>query len=76
MIEFERKYRAPKAEPVKRRCHRCHGSGRSTCPSCGGQGRIVTSRNPLAGPEYTRCSACFGNKTRRCSTCAGEGLMV
>ncbi len=73
MIQFERPYRRPKSEPVKRRCHRCHGSGRSACQSCGGTGKVVTSRSALGGPEWSRCTACFGNKTRRCPNCGGEG---
>ncbi|MDH5799144.1 MAG: hypothetical protein OEZ19_11305 [Paracoccaceae bacterium] len=62
-------------EIVKRRCHRCHGSGRMACTICGGQGRIQTSKDIYGKPIMTRCNGCFGTRAVRCTTCAGEGFM-
>ena len=69
---YERK--KPKPEP-KRRCHRCQGSGQAACVTCGGQGRVVKSKDNLGKPIYGRCDACYGTRTRRCSSCSGEGFI-
>jgi len=77
MFELERPYRKPRPEkPVERRCHRCHGTGRCACRSCGGQGRTATSRSALGEPVYIRCTACYGSKVCRCITCAGIGFIT
>ncbi len=75
MWELERPYKKPKPEPIKRRCHRCHGSGRCNCQSCGGTGKVVTSRDVMKGPQWGRCTGCFGNKARRCPNCGGDGFL-
>lgn len=74
MFQQERPYRKPKDEPFKRRCHRCHGTGRVTCRSCGGRGKTATSRSALGEPAYITCTSCYGNKQSRCITCAGVGF--
>jgi len=74
MYQQERIYRKPKEQEFKRRCHRCHGTGRCTCRSCGGTGRTATSRSALGEPQYIRCTSCYGNKLTRCQTCAGVGF--
>lgn len=68
------KRKKPKPDP-KRRCHRCHGSGQSSCISCGGQGRVVKTKDHLGQPIFGRCDACYGTRTRRCTSCSGEGFI-
>lgn len=60
--------------PVRRRCHRCHGSGRTPCLICGGRGEVLKSTDARGRPVYDRCGGCFGLKTMRCGTCGGEGF--
>lgn len=64
----------PKADP-KRRCHRCHGTGRAPCGSCGGQGRVLTGKDRLGHPVHGQCNACYGTRTRKCNNCSGEGFV-
>jgi len=59
---------------VKRRCHRCHGTGRAPCQICGGTGRVLKGTDINGYPQFQRCEGCFGNKTTRCSACGGEGF--
>ncbi len=59
---------------VRRRCHRCHGSGRAPCPICGGTGQVMTGTDRQGKPRFDRCSGCFGLKNTRCSHCGGEGF--
>ncbi len=76
-IEREIKYR--RAVP----CSRCGGSGaepgakRLTCPTCAGQGQVVTSRGFFSIRQV--CPHCGGAGTvveRPCTTCSGEGRVT
>lgn len=58
---------------VRQRCHRCRGSGRTTCQFCSGSGQVMTGRDIHDRPKYSNCSGCFGLKTARCNACGGEG---
>jgi DnaJ-class molecular chaperone len=59
---------------VKRRCPRCHGTGRAPCQFCSGSGQTVKGRDAFGKAIYDRCVGCFGTKVRRCATCGGEGF--
>ena len=77
MFEIDRPVRRPsKTEVIKRKCVRCHGTGRATCRTCGGKGEMSTSRNALGHMQFCRCRSCHGTKTTRCVSCAGVGWMV
>lgn len=65
----------PPAEPVKRRCHRCQGTGRAACPICNGRGEVVTGTDVNGNPLFGQCTGCFGLKTARCPVCSGEGYV-
>ncbi len=62
--------------PVRRRCHRCHGSGRAPCQICRGTGQVVTGTDARGRQTFDRCGGCFGVKTTRCPTCGGEGFLA
>ncbi|SMC12344.1 hypothetical protein ROA7745_02169 [Roseovarius aestuarii] len=62
--------------PIKRRCHRCHGSGRAPCEICGGKGEVPQGKDAYGNQKTGRCSGCFGSRTRRCATCNGEGFFL
>ncbi len=60
-------------------CSKCHGSGSdpssqmTTCPTCGGSGRIEIGKGPM---HFTRpCSKCGGHGVvgRPCLQCGGSG---
>lgn len=79
MLELERpEYRrkTKTEEPYKRRCFRCHGTGRCQCRSCGGSGDTITSRDVMGKPLMARCRACYGNRFTRCVSCAGVGFIT
>jgi DnaJ-class molecular chaperone len=77
MFEIDKPFRKPpKPEVIKRKCVRCHGTGRATCRSCGGKGDMPTSRDALGRAQFVRCRSCYGNKTCRCVSCAGTGWIV
>ncbi len=63
------------AEHVKRRCHRCQGTGRADCPICKGTGEVVASVDVNGNPLFSQCSGCFGRKHTRCPICSGEGYV-
>ncbi len=68
--------RRPQPPPdVKRRCHRCQGSGRADCPICKGTGKVVTGADVNGNPLFGDCSGCFGLKHSRCPVCSGEGYV-
>ncbi len=65
----------------RRQCSDCHGSGAregsfpSTCPQCGGQGRVVQAAGILR--VQTACPSCQGAGrviTDPCRTCQGKGF--
>ncbi len=60
--------------PVKRRCHRCHGSGRYPCQICRGTGQVVKGTDARGNQILDRCGGCFGIKTVRCPMCGGDGF--
>lgn len=66
--------RKKQMQHVKRKCHRCHGSGRAPCQICGGSGQVAQGRDDRGGPKFGRCEGCFGTKTRRCLMCSGTGF--
>ncbi len=59
---------------VKRRCHRCAGTGHAPCPICSGSGQAIKGKDFNGRLQFGRCDGCFGNKTRLCSACNGEGM--
>lgn len=67
---------------LNEKCGECNGSGgfdAKTCPTCGGHGRVVESRQTLFGmfQQETICPDCNGSgKTyaRVCSNCRGKGF--
>ncbi len=59
---------------VKRRCHRCHGSGSANCVTCNGTGRMYKGRDYHGHAVMGTCEGCFGTRFRRCSYCSGEGF--
>lgn len=63
-----------KTPPIKRRCHRCHGSGRTPCQICRGTGQVVRGADLRGKQILDRCGGCFGLKTTRCPTCGGDGF--
>ena len=63
------------APDVKRRCHRCHGSGRAPCQICNGSGQVRKGNDRQGRPHFERCEGCFGLKTTRCRVCSGEGFV-
>lgn len=76
-VEKEIRYRAPVA------CKHCGGSGAEpgssiqTCSTCGGAGRVVTSRGFFQVQQT--CPTCGGAgrmPERMCSSCGGEGRVV
>lgn len=67
--------RKTEASQVKRRCHRCQGTGREPCQICGGAGQIAKGKDVFGNTQYGRCDGCFGNKSRRCTACSGEGFI-
>lgn len=58
----------PKREPkIKiRRCRKCEGGGRMTCPRCHGKGYEGKNR-------YNPCDDCLGERKVECSFCYGLG---
>ena len=62
-------------QDVKRRCHRCHGTGRSSCPICNGSGEVAKGTDVNGNPIFGQCTGCFGLKHTRCSVCSGEGYV-
>lgn len=67
---------------LNEKCGECNGAGgfdAKTCPTCGGHGRVVESRQTLFGmfQQETICPDCNGSgKTyaRVCSNCRGKGF--
>lgn len=54
------------------KCTRCNGSGRITCPGCGGGGK----RSINEGYNKTRivsCAGCNGSGVVTCGSCGGSG---
>jgi DnaJ-class molecular chaperone len=60
-------------QPINRRCHRCHGSGRLPCQICRGTGQVLRITDARGRQQFDRCGGCFGIKTTRCYTCGGDG---
>ncbi len=54
-------------------CGACSGSGKVTCPSCGGKGRH--SRFSSQGVETDTCLVCYGSGRARCDFCSGKGTI-
>ncbi|MEM3215353.1 MAG: molecular chaperone DnaJ [Candidatus Micrarchaeaceae archaeon] len=70
-----------------KKCSRCNGTGIEpgynyiTCPTCGGSGRIVTTRNTFFTRMQTMsiCPTCGGTgkvPEKKCSLCHGKGGIV
>ncbi|MDW4549005.1 hypothetical protein R5H32_06550 [Defluviimonas sp. D31] len=59
---------------MKRRCHRCHGTGRVPCTICGGKGEVPRGMDHRGNPHFDRCTGCFGIKVSRCPSCRGDGF--
>lgn len=67
-------------------CSDCHGtgaekgSGKKTCPQCGGTGQVKTvARTPLGNfAQITTCPHCHGTGQiieKPCKTCEGQGIL-
>ena len=62
-------------------CDKCHGKGgfkETTCPTCGGSGRIIREQNSIFGMMQTQttCPTCKGAGSsfqEECSKCRGRG---
>jgi molecular chaperone DnaJ len=62
-------------------CPECHGVGgldEKTCPTCNGQGRVISQQSTLFGvfQQETTCPNCHGTGkifAKSCSTCHGSG---
>lgn len=70
---------SPRKKPeqsVKRRCHRCQGSGLMPCPICGGRGEVLKGGDAFGNPMFGRCDGCLGRKHSRCKACGGEGFIT
>jgi len=76
-VEKEISYRTAAA------CDHCHGSGAEpgsrvvTCPTCGGAGRVISSRGFFQVQQT--CPHCHGAgrmPERQCSQCGGEGRVM
>ncbi len=63
----------PQKDAIKRRCHRCHGSGRAPCPICSGRGEVMQGTDVNGAPIFGQCEGCYGLKHVRCAHCSGEG---
>ncbi|MEX5729512.1 DnaJ-class molecular chaperone [Rhodovulum iodosum] len=59
---------------IKRRCHRCRGTGREPCQVCGGKGQVMKGTDMRGHPQWGTCDGCMGLKTKRCAACGGEGF--
>ncbi len=79
-IECEVEFNAPA------QCEHCSGSGSepgysaTTCPTCGGRGRVQVARNTFLGQmmSIADCVTCHGRGQiieHSCSVCHGDGLM-
>lgn len=66
-------------------CSHCHGtgaegnSGSSTCPTCGGSGRVIRTQDSIFGRVQTQttCGTCGGTGKvikNKCTHCSGSGL--
>lgn len=54
-------------------CDRCGGSGKMTCPACGGS-RTGPDTHGVTGPGNAnggRCVRCDGKGTLKCGVCGG-----
>lgn len=61
------------SKPVER-CGSCNGSGKQTCFSCQGRGRItIPAYAPNAGTSDGWCAPCTGSGKRNCDSCGGSG---
>ncbi|MEM0965679.1 MAG: molecular chaperone DnaJ [Verrucomicrobiota bacterium] len=76
-IEKEIRYRRPVS------CAKCNGegaepgSGRKTCPTCGGTGQVSSSRGFISFRQV--CPTCNGEGVvieKPCATCSGEGRIT
>lgn len=65
-----------KGTPTRRRCHRCHGSGRAPCRICAGKGEVMLGTDGQGRPRFGPCTGCMGLKHTRCSQCGGEGYVA
>ena len=56
-------------------CNRCSGTGRITCPACGGSGKAESVNEGLTKKEVrvVSCASCHGSGERTCGVCGGSG---
>jgi DnaJ-class molecular chaperone len=56
-------------------CTRCGGSGRISCPACGGAGTKEELNEDFGRKErkIVSCAACHGSGIRTCGVCGGSG---
>ena len=58
------------------KCSRCSGTGRMTCPTCGGKGRRYTTHygtGALIGEAEGPCILCSATGRSFCYQCRGSG---
>jgi hypothetical protein len=57
------------------KCGSCGGSGKQTCFSCQGRGRItIPAYAHNAGTSEGWCTPCSGSGKRSCDSCGGSGV--
>ena len=55
-------------------CNECHASGKLTCPTCLGKGRLIKDCPACIGGRIT-CTICHGLGRKKCSYCGGKGYI-
>jgi len=55
-------------------CEECHASGKLTCPTCHGKGRLQKDC-PVCIAGRVTCKICKGTGRKKCSYCAGKGYI-
>ena len=55
-------------------CTTCHASGKLTCPTCRGKGRLVKDCLACVAGRIA-CTICEGSGRKKCSYCGGKGYI-
>ncbi len=55
-------------------CRECNASGKLTCPTCYGKGRLIDDCIACVGGRIT-CTICEGRGRKKCSYCNGKGYI-
>lgn len=61
-------------------CSNCSGTGKVTCPTCDGDGKIrntsyipILSEISTLANDWQTCPNCHGSGEKKCSRCNGTG---